>query len=246
MLSSTKHTDTVTIPVSKDTMECTFESCTFDATDHWSGTREEILFVLEEHVRTGHSIPTMELVEGYITRTAWETFRDWWADYRDIYAYRKEVYGSETDVMNILSTFIGEAGGLVLHKLGMDKFMSLTETQMLRETERIAVEGGAVYMERRPDELPSGCDIPYFKSNELVGIKWAMFRQRLGEQKEQFDLTDRELVRLLWRACKPHPKIQKHIRETLGPGMRDKPMDKLCKMGSNWIMANMNRVAVAE
>jgi hypothetical protein len=78
MLSSTKHTDTVTIPVSKDTMECTFESCTFDATDHWSGTREEILFVLEEHVRTGHSIPTMELVEGYITRTAWETFRDWW------------------------------------------------------------------------------------------------------------------------------------------------------------------------
>ena len=32
MLTSTK--DTVIIPVSKDTMECTFESCTYDATDH--------------------------------------------------------------------------------------------------------------------------------------------------------------------------------------------------------------------
>jgi hypothetical protein len=59
-------------------------------------------------------------------------------------------------------------------------------------------------------------------------------------------LTDRELVRLLWKACKPHPKIERHISETLGPGMRDKPMDKLYKMGSDWIMANMNRVAVAE
>jgi hypothetical protein len=42
--------------------------------------------------------------------------------------------------------------------------------------------------------LPSGCDTPYFKSHELVGTKGAKFRQRLGEQKEQFTLTDRELV----------------------------------------------------
>ena len=49
--------------------------------------------------------------------------------------------------------------------------------------------------ERRLYELPSGCKIPHFKSNELMGIKGAGFRQRLGEQKEQFSLTDRELVR---------------------------------------------------
>ena len=79
-----------------------------------------------------------------------------------------------------------------------------------------------------------------------MGIKWVGFRQRLGEQKEQFSLTDRELVRLLWRACKPQPKIQQYIRETLGPGRRDRPKEKLCNMGSEWIMASMNRVAVAE
>jgi hypothetical protein len=128
----------------------------------------------------------------------------------------------------------------------MDKFMMLTGPQILKETERIAVQGRAVDKERRLYELPSGCKIPHFKSNELVGIKWAGFRQRLGEQKEQFSLKDRELVRLLWRACKPQPKIQQYICETLGPGMRDRPMDKLCNMGSEWIMASINRVAVAE
>ena len=56
--------------VIKDTMKCIFESCPYDATDHWSGTEEELLFVLEEHVRTQHPIPTMELVEGYVTRMA--------------------------------------------------------------------------------------------------------------------------------------------------------------------------------
>ena len=197
---------------------CTFELCTYDATDHWSGTQEELLFVLEEHVRTDHPIPTAELVEGYVTWMAWDTLMDWWADYREMLAYHEQVYGSKKDVRNFLSTFIGEAGGLVMHELGMVKFMALTGPQMLQVTERIAVQVGAMDKDRRPDELPRGCDIPYFKSNELVGIKWARFRQRLGEQKEQYDLTDRELVRLLWRACKPHPKIEQHIRETLGPG----------------------------
>ena len=50
MLESTK--DTVKVPVIKSTVKCTFELCTYDATDHWSGTQEELLFVLEEHVRS--------------------------------------------------------------------------------------------------------------------------------------------------------------------------------------------------
>ena len=93
MLTSTK--DTVNIPVKMYTMECTFESCTYDATEHWSGTKEELLYILEEHVRTEHPMATTELVEGHVTRKAWETFRDWWADYRDMSAYHEQVYGSE-------------------------------------------------------------------------------------------------------------------------------------------------------
>jgi hypothetical protein len=126
-------------------------------------------------------MPTTELVEGYMNRKAWETSRDWWPDYRDMSAYHKQVYGSEKDVLNFLPTFIGEAGGMVLQELGMDKFMVLTGPQMLKETERIALQSGAVENERRLHELPNGCKIPHFKSNELVGIKWARFRQRLGE-----------------------------------------------------------------
>jgi hypothetical protein len=126
-------------------------------------------------------MPTTELVEGYMNRKAWETSRDWWPDYRDMSAYHKQVYGSEKDVLNFLPTFIGEAGGMVLQELGMDKFMVLTGPQMLKETERIAVQSGAVEKERRLYELPNGCKISHFKSNELVGIKWARFRQRLGE-----------------------------------------------------------------
>ena len=34
--------------------------------------------------------------------------------------------------------------------------------------------------------------------NELMGVKWAGFRKRLGEQQKQFGLTDRTLVRMLW------------------------------------------------
>ena len=90
--------------------------------------------------------------------------------------------------------------------------------------------------ERRPHKLPTGCEVPYFKSNELVGVKWAGFRKRLGDQQEQFSLTDRELVRLLWRAFKPHPKIEHNIRETPGLGIREKPTD----------MASRNRLAVVE
>ena len=51
---------------------------------------------------------------------------------------------------------------------------------------------------------------------------------------------------MLWRACKLQPKIQHYICDTLVPGMRDKSMDMLLYMGSNWIMASMNRVAAAE
>ena len=87
--------DTVNLPVNKDTMECTFKSCPYNATDHWSGTQEELLFVLEEHMRTEHPIPTVELVEGYISREAWDALRDWWSNYREVYGYYRQVYGSE-------------------------------------------------------------------------------------------------------------------------------------------------------
>ena len=124
--------------------------------------------------------------------------------------------------------------------------MALTGPQMLKETERIAVKGEARDNDRRPFELPSGCNTPHFKSHELVGNKGAQFRKRLGEQKQQFALTDREMVRLLWRACKPHPKIQHQLRETLGCGWIDQPIDKLCNMGSDWVLGCMERVAVSE
>ena len=71
----------------------------------------------------------MELVEGYVTRMAWDTLMEWWADYRDIYAYHKQVYGSEKDVWDVLCTCIGEAGGMVLHKLWMNRLLALTEPQ---------------------------------------------------------------------------------------------------------------------
>ena len=58
-------------------------------------------------------------MEGYVTRVAWDTLRDWWSDYRDVYAYYKDAYGSEKDVHNFVCTCIGEAGGVVLHELGM-------------------------------------------------------------------------------------------------------------------------------
>ena len=113
-------------------------------------------------MRTQQPIPTMELVERYVTRMAWDTLMEWWADYRDIYAYHKQVYGSEKDVWDVLCKCIGEAGGMVLHKLGMNRFLALTELQLMEETERIAVQGGAVNKERRLNKLPSGSDITYF------------------------------------------------------------------------------------
>ena len=189
--------DTVRFPVKVKPMRCTFDLCTYNATAHWTGTQEELLFVLEEHVSTDHPLHTAELVNGYVTRGAWTTFRDWWSDYADMLTYREQVYGYKKDIRDYLSTFVGEAGGLVLQELGLDKFMALTGPQMLKETERIAVKGEARDNDRRPFELPSGCNTPHFKSHELVGTKGAQFRKRLGEQKQQFALTDREMVRLL-------------------------------------------------
>ena len=205
--------DTVRFPVKVKPMRCTFDLCTYNATDHWSGTQEELLFVLEEHASTDHPLPTAELVNGYVTRRAWNTFRDWWSGYADTLTYREQVYGSKKDIRDYLSTFVGEAGGLVLRHMGLDKFMVLTGSQMLKETERIAVKGETVDNDKRPFELPSGCNTPHFKSHELVVTKGAHFRKRLGEQKQQFAFTERELVRLLWRASKPHPKIQHQLRE---------------------------------
>jgi hypothetical protein len=76
------------------------------------------LYILDEHVRTEHPMPTTELVEGYLTRKAWESFGDWWAEYRDMSPYYKQVYGLEKYVRNFLPTFIGKAGGIVLQELG--------------------------------------------------------------------------------------------------------------------------------
>ena len=69
--------DTVKHPVKIKPMRCKFDLCTYDATDHWTGTQEELLFVLEEHVRADHPLHTAELVDGYVTRRSWNTFRDW-------------------------------------------------------------------------------------------------------------------------------------------------------------------------
>ena len=64
----------------KDAMGCIFESCTYAATDEWSGTKEELLLVLKEHVRKEHPIPTVELVDEFVTRAAWDITRNWWAN----------------------------------------------------------------------------------------------------------------------------------------------------------------------
>ena len=138
---------------------------------------------------TDHPLYNADLVGGYVTRRAWDAFRDWWENYEDMLTHKEQVYGTRKDVRDFLSTFVGEAGGLVLQELGMDKLMALTGSQMLMETERIAVKSGAVDNDRRPFELPSGCNTPHFKSHELMGTKGAMFRQRLGEQKQRFDLA---------------------------------------------------------
>ena len=107
------------------------------------------------------------LSDGYLTRGAWSTFKDWWSDYADMLNYRERVYCSKKDIRDYMSTFVGEAGGLVLQELGLEKFMALTGPQMLKETERIAVKGEAMDKDRRPFELPSGCNTPHFKSHEL-------------------------------------------------------------------------------
>ena len=63
--------DTVRFPVKVKPMRCTFDLCTYNATAHWTtGTQEELLFVLEEHVSTDHPLHTAELVNGYVTRHA--------------------------------------------------------------------------------------------------------------------------------------------------------------------------------
>ena len=100
--------------------------------------------------------------------------------------------------------------------------------------------------ERGLHELPSGCTIPHFKSSQLVAAKWDMFKQRIREQKEKYTLTDGELNMLLWEACQDHPKIQDYIRETLALGLSDRPTDKLASIGSVWVLACMNRFAVAQ
>ena len=77
-----------------------------------------------------------------------------------------------------------------------DKSMTVKD----RSRDRIANK-----KERGLRKLPKGCTVPLFKASQLVGAKWVMFRQRLGEQKEQYTLMDGELSMLLWEACKRHP-----------------------------------------
>ena len=91
--------DTVIIPVTVKPMRCTFDLCTYDATDHWTGTREELLLVLEEHVSNDHPLYIADLVDGYVTRRAWDAFRDWWGDYEDMLAYKEQVYGTRKDLL---------------------------------------------------------------------------------------------------------------------------------------------------
>ena len=135
MPTSKTDKDTVILPVNKDTMKCTFMSCPYTATDHWSGTQEELLYIMEGHVRTEHPAPMVVLVEGYVDRVNWDTFRDWWSDYRAIFA-------SHMDTRATLTACMGAAAGRVLQELGMAKFMELTEMELPEETERIAVPRG--------------------------------------------------------------------------------------------------------
>ena len=79
-------------------MRCKFALCTYDATDHWTGTQEELLFVLEEHVSTDYTLHTAELVDGYVTRRSWDTFKDWWSDYKDMLTYKEQVHGTRKDI----------------------------------------------------------------------------------------------------------------------------------------------------
>ena len=123
------------------------------------------------------------MVNGYVTRGAWDIFRDWWSDYADMLTYKEQVHGTREDIRDYLSTFVGGAGGLVLQELGLDKFMALTGSQMMKETERIAVKGEAMHNDRRPFELPSGCNTPHFRSHELLGTKGLTFKQKLEKQK---------------------------------------------------------------
>ena len=53
----------------------------------------------------------------------------------------------------------------------MNRFLALTELQLLEETERIAVQGEAVNKERRPHELPSGCEVPYIRETLGIGMR---------------------------------------------------------------------------
>ena len=53
-----------------------FSTCRME----WSGTKEELLFVLKEHMRKEHPIPTVELVDEFVTRAAWDITRNWWAN----------------------------------------------------------------------------------------------------------------------------------------------------------------------
>ena len=56
------------------------KSCTYATTDKWSWTKEELLFLLEEHLRKEQPMPTVELVGRFVTRAAWDI--TW-----NIYAY---------------------------------------------------------------------------------------------------------------------------------------------------------------
>ena len=124
--------DTVKFPVK---MRCKFDLCTYDAADHWSGSKEELLFVLEDHVFADHPLHNAELVDGYVTRRDWNAFKNWWDNYEDMLTYKEQVYDTKKDIRDYLSTFVGGAGGLVLQELGLDKFMALTGPQMMKETD---------------------------------------------------------------------------------------------------------------
>ena len=100
-----------------------------------------------------------------------------------------------------------------------------------------ASDRSAIKKERGLHELPKGCSVPYFKLSQLVDTKWVRFRQRLGEQKEKFTLTDGELSMLLWEACQCHPMMPDYICETLSYSLSNRPTDMLGSIGSDRVLA---------
>ena len=134
MLTSKK--DTVKLPVKIDKVECTFPSCPYTA-DTWSGSAGEREFLLTFHAEKEHPAPMVVLVEEYVDKMSWDTFKTWWSSYREIFAPTDDLSGP-------LLMFLGEAAYKISYELcGGDRFKQWTETGLLEEAESLVTQDEA-------------------------------------------------------------------------------------------------------